>query len=69
MSRIRADDEHDAPPLDDLALLTHATNASADLHIQLANWLLWPAGQKRFTRAPEYRNTVGAFTRGWLFRA
>jgi hypothetical protein len=34
VARIGADDEHDAPPLDDLALFTHATNAGADLHVQ-----------------------------------
>jgi hypothetical protein len=32
--RIGADDEHNAPPLDDFALFTHATNAGADLHVR-----------------------------------
>ena len=68
MPRVGADDEHDAPALDDLALVTHAANAGADLHVQLANRFLWPAGQKRFCGAPKYRNTAGAFTRGWLFQ-
>jgi len=29
---VLADDEHDAPALDDLALVAHATNAGTNLH-------------------------------------